>query len=119
MKTVLPTKIKPPKITTSGTSGQGIHEYDGYLTIEAQTLNQLIDVVAELKEVVEGKPKFDVEKWYRGEPQTKPTPSLKEQLLEQVRLMQYTPWDDRNDREGEIKVVSLADVEDIIRELMP
>ena len=69
-KTPLPEKIDPPHLE---------------LVYIARALNMLIDLVAELREVVESKDivlnipvkrEFDVEKWWRGEPQT---PSLKEQ----------------------------------------
>jgi len=98
----------------------GLVRYDVDYTEER--INQLIDYLAELTEVVEGKQSMKElgsvdatgETTFWGK-----TPTLKEQLLEQVRLMQYTPWDHRNDREGEITVVKLSDVEAIINRLMP
>ena len=78
MKNKLPEKIEAPTITTSSPLGSiqtGTRSYQGYLSVEDQKINQLIDYIAELTEVVEGKQKFDVEKWYRGEPQNTTTPT--------------------------------------------
>ena len=105
------------------------HECLRPLSATEEKINQLIDVVAELTEVVEGQykagymqGKFDAEidlNPYDVKVSPCSTPSLKEQLLEQVKLKQYTPWDHRNDTEGEITVVKLSDIEAIINRLMP
>jgi len=87
------------------------------------SINRLIDVVAELREVVEGKQDKLVIKMGRGGGGgnlgpggeiigTYPTPSLKEQLLKEVKALDYLhePLGD---------MVYVSDLEAIINRLMP
>ena len=81
----------------------------------AHTINQLIDYLAELTEVVEGKQKFDAEKWYRGEPQNTTTPTLKETLLGEINKQpQFLFMAGRGKTH-----IRKEDVEAIINRLMP
>jgi hypothetical protein len=133
MQTPLPQKL---------TFGNPYSSGSGTLDIK-EAVNQLIDVVAELREVVEGKSdyrqgyeqgRFDAEmdranlefKEVSGKmdkvldddllERMKPTPSLKEQLLGEIKKLEKGTWSDVDEVDYNR---ALEDVEAIINRLIP
>lgn len=96
MKTPLPEKIQGEIVKMGELEGM-------QMSVEASTVNQLIDCVAELTEVVEGKQ----------------TPTLKETLLSELKNKSNIPWDYYHDIPGDTVVVNWSDVEAIINRLIP
>jgi hypothetical protein len=119
LKTPLPEKLNPlPFEVARNYSRDTLEQFYK----RDKVLNQLITYLAELTEVVEGKKKFDVEKWYRGEPQN--TPTLKEQLLGEIRKIKRGGIS--SDGSGVAKDLydypynqALSDAEAIVNRLIP
>ena len=109
IKTPLPIKDTAPEGTTFTSLGQN-----------ERKINEIITYLAELTDVVEGfnKPFYTVNENFKWEEELKPgsirrlvpTPTLKEQLLEEIKTMQRIV--------GAPRWVHIEDVEAIINKLM-